>query len=390
MRWRSRATAGARATRRCYLHDPIFLDHFPYLPFPDHWPLYYVQGQDGRLARDLRQGDGDRFLGQHASARPRAMTTRSGEWTVTVTRGGETLTLRPKQLVLATGLSGAKHIPAIPGAERFNGQQYHSADHAAARASPARAASSSARTIPRTTSASTCGKHDAQVTMIQRSPTIVVRADTMRAVRSDICYAQPGVPTSTSRTSCAPPCRSARATSPRTAYRRLCADRRRFLRSAWRRAGFQLWHGEDETGFFMAYYRRAAGYYIDVGGSRADRQRARSSWPHGEIAELTEDGVRMADGTFLPADVIVYATGYRPMQRMGRPADLAGGGAQGRALLGPRLGHRRAIPARGKANCATCGSPPRRKDCGSRAATSCRPVSIRCISRCSSRRGWRA
>ncbi len=23
-----------------YLHDPIFLDHFPYLPFPDHWPLY--------------------------------------------------------------------------------------------------------------------------------------------------------------------------------------------------------------------------------------------------------------------------------------------------------------------------------------------------------------
>src|SRR5690606_40096810 len=23
-----------------YLHDPVFLDHFPYLPFPDYWPLY--------------------------------------------------------------------------------------------------------------------------------------------------------------------------------------------------------------------------------------------------------------------------------------------------------------------------------------------------------------
>ncbi len=26
--------------RSLYLHDPVFLDHFPYQPFPDHWPLY--------------------------------------------------------------------------------------------------------------------------------------------------------------------------------------------------------------------------------------------------------------------------------------------------------------------------------------------------------------
>ncbi len=31
--WRSRYNS-------LYLHDPVFLDHFPYLPFPDHWPLY--------------------------------------------------------------------------------------------------------------------------------------------------------------------------------------------------------------------------------------------------------------------------------------------------------------------------------------------------------------
>ena len=34
---------------------------------------------------------------------------------------------------------------------------------------------------------------------------------------------------------------------------------------------------------------------------------------HGEIAEIVADGLRMANGSFLPADVIVYATGYRPM-----------------------------------------------------------------------------
>ena len=61
----------------------------------------------------------------------------------------------------------------------------------------------------------------------------------------------------------------------------------------------------------MAYYRRAAGYYIDVGGSDLVAG-GEIALARGEIAGLTEDGVTMADGTFLPADVIVYATGYRP------------------------------------------------------------------------------
>ena len=76
-------------------------------------------------------------------------------------------------------------------------------------------------------------------------------------------------------------------------------------------SGFDLWHGEDETGFFMAYFRRAAGYYIDVGGSDLIANGA-IALARGEIAGLTEHGVAMADGTFLPADAIVYATGYRP------------------------------------------------------------------------------
>jgi len=77
-------------------------------------------------------------------------------------------------------------------------------------------------------------------------------------------------------------------------------------------SGFELSHGEDGTGFLMAYSRRAAGYYIDVGGSDLIAS-GEVKVVHGEIAEITEDGIRMEDGTFVPADVIVYATGYRPM-----------------------------------------------------------------------------
>ena len=56
--------------------------------------------------RDLRRGD--------------------GEWTVVVERDGEQLTLPPKQLVLATGMSGMPNIPSFPGQDVFRGDQHHS------------------------------------------------------------------------------------------------------------------------------------------------------------------------------------------------------------------------------------------------------------------------
>ena len=56
--------------------------------------------------------------------------------------------------------------------------------------------------------------------------------------------------------------------------------------------------------------------------------------------EIVEDGLRMAIGTVLRADVIVYATGYRPHSRVGESAHLARSGAQGWTLLGTGIRHR--------------------------------------------------
>ncbi len=62
----------------------------------------------------------------------------------------------------------------------------------------------------------------------------------------------------------------------------------------------------------MAYYREAGGYYVDVGGSELIIS-GEIPVQQGEIDQIVEDGLVMADGTHLPADIIVYATGYRPM-----------------------------------------------------------------------------
>jgi putative flavoprotein involved in K+ transport len=296
-----------------YLHDPVFLDHFPYFPFPDHWPLYTSKDKIADWLEIYAKAMEIDFWGSTRCTAAR-YDEQAGEWVVSVARGGETLTLRPAQLVLATGLSGSKYIPTIPGAERFGGRQYHSADHGdgaglAGKRCVVIGSNNSAHDI-----CVDLWERDARVTMIQRSPTIVVRADTMRAGASSLYYAQPGADIDLADLMFAAAPFRPRLASEKgfTSYlRQVDADFYQRLQGS----GFQLWHGEDETGFFMAYYRRASGYYIDVGGSELIIA-GEIPVQHGEIEAIAEDGLRMADGTFLPADVIVYATGYRPMNEL--------------------------------------------------------------------------
>jgi putative flavoprotein involved in K+ transport len=63
----------------------------------------------------------------------------------------------------------------------------------------------------------------------------------------------------------------------------------------------------------MKYLRRGSGYYIDVGASEliADGQVKLKSGV--SVKEIGENSVILSDGSELPADLIVYATGYGSM-----------------------------------------------------------------------------
>ncbi len=111
-----------------------------------------------------------------------------------VKRGSQELTLRPKQLVLATGLAGAKHLPEFAGAERFKGTMYHSADHKGGAGMAGKrcvviGSNNSAHDI-----CADLWEADAEVTMIQRSPTVIVRAETMQKFAAALPYADPTIP----------------------------------------------------------------------------------------------------------------------------------------------------------------------------------------------------
>ncbi|MFN2411371.1 MAG: NAD(P)-binding domain-containing protein, partial [Halomonas sp.] len=93
------------------------------------------------------------------------------EWTVVVDRDGEEITLRPKQLVLATGMSGKANLPQFPGMETFRGEQQHSSQHPGPDAYTGKkvvvvGSNNSAHDI-----CAALWEHDADVTMLQRSST---------------------------------------------------------------------------------------------------------------------------------------------------------------------------------------------------------------------------
>ena len=110
------------------LHDPVWYDHMPYLPFPPNWPVFSPKDKIGDWLEMYTKVMELNYWGS-TEAKARATTNRQGEWTVVVDRAGEKITLRPKQLVFATGMASKPIVPDLPGRDIFKGDQHHSSRH---------------------------------------------------------------------------------------------------------------------------------------------------------------------------------------------------------------------------------------------------------------------
>jgi putative flavoprotein involved in K+ transport len=86
------------------------------------------------------------------------------------------------------------------------------------------------------------------------------------------------------------------------------------------KAGFMLDFGDDGSGLFMKYLRRGSGYYIDVGASELVANGDIKLESGVDVVRLTKNAVVLSSGKTLPADLVVYATGYGSMN--GWAADL--------------------------------------------------------------------
>ena len=295
------------------LHDSVWYDHMPYIPFPAHWPVYTPKDKMGDWLEAYTKLMELNYWSSTECVSA-SFDEAAQEWTVVVRRDGSEVVLRPKHLVLATGMSGMPNIPDVPGADTFEGDLHHSSRYRSGVAYRGKhaivvGANNSAHDV-----CQDLWEHGADVTMIQRSSTTVTRAGTSRSGTGN--YSQTavdgGVTTeladliSLSVPNRIAPIAAAEAT------RRLRADNAEFY-AALERAGFLLDFGEDETGVGMKYARRGSGYYIDVGASELVANGEIRLRTRVGLARITPRSVVLTDGSELPADLIVYATGYGSM-----------------------------------------------------------------------------
>ena len=110
------------------LHDPVWYDHLPYIKFPENWPVFSPKDKIGDWL-EMYTRVMELNYWSSTEAKSAKYDEDAGEWDVVVERDGADVTLRPKQLVLATGMSGKANVPEIPGMDVFKGDQHHSSQH---------------------------------------------------------------------------------------------------------------------------------------------------------------------------------------------------------------------------------------------------------------------
>jgi cation diffusion facilitator CzcD-associated flavoprotein CzcO len=214
--------------------------------------------------------------------------------------------------VLATGgVSGTPYRPSIPGLDAFGGTVVHSSAFGDGREYDVERAVVLGTGNSGHDVAQELHARGVRVTMVQRSPTCVVSlvpSGTMvyalyseHDAIEDIDLVTAAVPYPVLRE------------SYQHLTRKTCELDRPLL-DRLHAVGFETDFEPDGTGFHMKYLRRGGGYYINVGCSDLIADGKIGLVQARDTAGFVPEGLQMNDGTVVPAELVVLATGYENQQ----------------------------------------------------------------------------
>jgi putative flavoprotein involved in K+ transport len=223
--------------------------------------------------------------------------------------------MRPRHIVMATGVSGIPNLPDIPTLPSFHGKVLHSSQYEDGEDWKGAGAlvvgtGNSGHDIAQDLFSS-----GAKVTLAQRSSTLVVNIEPS----AQIPYAlyDEGPPLED--------CDLVTVSMPlelaRKSHRRMTEQAKqldRALLEGLERKGFKLDFGEDGTGWQFKYLTRGGGYYFNVGCSDLIVEGKIGLVQFSDIEEFVESGARMRSGATLPLDLVVLATGYKGQEDLVR------------------------------------------------------------------------
>jgi putative flavoprotein involved in K+ transport len=301
--WRKRYTSLA-------LHTPLVADQLPYMPFPSTWT---------RFTPKDKLGD---FLESYARLLDLAVWTSSraenvhfdealGRWTLDVVRAdGSRRHMTPNHLVMATGMNGAPRRPELPGEARFDGEVLHAAEYNGYRPWAGKRVAVVGSGVSGHDIAQDLAEHGVDVTMIQRSGTVVLDASSFHKVMYSTHLSGKYTLEDGDLINAAVPF----GELPKYGAAQLAAANAldRELLDGLAAAGFELSDGPDGQGVLgLIFGLNTTGYYYNAGASQLIAD-GTIKLRHGGVVEFTETGVTLDDGSAVDADLVVFATGYEP------------------------------------------------------------------------------
>ncbi|WP_315830952.1 NAD(P)/FAD-dependent oxidoreductase [Bradyrhizobium prioriisuperbiae] len=297
------------------LHNQVQVNHLPYMPFPPNWPSYIPKDKLANWfeayveSLELNFWTGTEFEGGSYDAAAR-------RWTVTLRRAdGSVREMRPRHVVLATGVSGIPNLPEIPTLANFTGPVLHSSRYRdgedwAGKRAIVFGTGNSGHDIAQDLYSS-----GAEVTLVQRSPTLIVNIEPS----AQLAYAlyDEGPPTDDcDLIATAMPLQLARKSHALFTERGRQLDKP--LLDRLEALGFKLDFGEDNTGWQFKYLTRGGGYYFNVGCADLVADQKIKLLQFSEIAEFVTEGARLRNGETRAADLVVLATGYKGQEHLVR------------------------------------------------------------------------
>jgi cation diffusion facilitator CzcD-associated flavoprotein CzcO len=294
------------------LHNRTPVNHLRYLPFPLTFPDYIPKDQIADwLAHYAAIFELDFWT--RTSFEGATCDAAAQQWTARLTREGAARSLRARHIVLATSVSGTPLIPDIQGIENFRGPVLHSSAFKAGREWASRpvivfGTGTSAHDICQELHAA-----GADVTMVQRSPTMVVNVEPAQLY--DKAYLGDGPPIEVRDTL------NSGVPFPvmRIAHKLMTDEVKRLdapLLTRLEQAGFRLEFGEDGTGWPLKFRTRGGGYYFNVGCSELIAERKIGLIQACDIAGFEAGGLCLKNGAKLEAELLVLATGYKGIDHL--------------------------------------------------------------------------
>ena len=296
------------------LHNQVYANHLPYMPFPPNFPTYLPKDKLASWfeayvdAMEINYWTSTELLGAERDE-------ANDCWIARFRQNGVERTMRPRHIIMATGASGTPIMPNPPGLDSFRGLAVHSSRYEDPKPWKGRHAVVVGTGTSGHDVAQDLHSNGVSVTMVQRSPTLIVGVEPAGQLPYTLYHE--------GRT--LDECDQIAASMPlawsEKLHRMLAVQAReidRDLIEALKRAGFRI-NEEDETGWQFMYLNRGGGYYFNVGCSNLIAEGKIPVRQYDDIDQIVTDGIRFRDGSVLPADLIVFATGYHgPEHLVGR------------------------------------------------------------------------